>query len=252
MRPPMTDALPAMRMTPGECAEFVYRAGVATWDIGETQPVIRQLVALGAVRGDVLDAGCGTGWHSIEFARAGCTVTGVDVAPTAIDRARRNARKAGVAVDFVLGDVTELDGYEGRFDTVVDAKCYDNLTGTQDRHRYASALHCATKPGARLFMFGFGPGTVNGVHNHLLDEPDFETVLPAAGFDVTYVGTSTYQLLSKGYQPICGACPSRLPVGRMHIPVTEVHAVRRSPSMATLGNAREACQQAILNTNRRK
>jgi len=49
---------------------------------------------------------------------------------------------------------------------------------------------------------------------------------PTAGFTITYVGTTTYQLLSKGYTPICGACPPRLPVGRMHIPVTEIHAVR--------------------------
>jgi SAM-dependent methyltransferase len=217
-----------MQMGPGSFAEAMYRAGVATWDIGACQPVIRQLVATGIVRGEVLDPGCGTGWHSIEYARAGCSVVGIDVAPTAVGRARKNAQRAGVAVNFEQGDVTELGGYEGRFDTVVDSKLYDNLESTEARHGYVAALHRATRPGARLLMYGFGPGHVNGVHNHLLEEPDFETVLPAAGFTITYVGSTTFQLSSTGWTPICAACPRQLPGGLMHIPMTEVHATREA------------------------
>ena len=74
-------------------------------------------------------------------------------------------------------------------------------------------------------MYGFGPGQVNGFHNHFLDEPDFDTVLPAAGFSITYVGSTIYQLIVKDYKPLCAACPRQLPTDRMHIPVTEVHAV---------------------------
>ncbi|MDM1928253.1 class I SAM-dependent methyltransferase, partial [Mycobacteroides abscessus] len=88
---------------PGFFAELMYAVNAAPWDIGGPQPVIRQLVALGAVRGEVLDPGCGTGWHAIEYARAGCSVTGVDLAPTAIARARNNTRTAGVEAQFVLG-----------------------------------------------------------------------------------------------------------------------------------------------------
>ena len=76
-------------------------------------------------------------------------------------------------------------------------------------------------------MYGFGPGHVDGVHNHLLEEPDLESVLLAAGFAITYVGATTYQLVNRDYRPICTACPSELPDdGPIHIPVTEVHATR--------------------------
>ncbi len=34
-----------LRMGAAQIAELVYRAGLATWEIGEPQPVIRQLVA---------------------------------------------------------------------------------------------------------------------------------------------------------------------------------------------------------------
>lgn len=223
-----TTSVDETSLSPGQLAELMYRAGVAPWDIGECQPVIRQAVALGAIRGEVLDPGCGTGWHALEYARAGCSVTGVDVAPTAIEFARRNARAVGLDVRFEVGDATDLEQFEGRFDTVVDSKLYDNLESTEERLRYVTALHRATKPGARLLMFGFGPGEVNGVHNHLLDEPDVEVVLPTAGFDITYVGETTYQLAVTNYKPICDACPPGLPDGRLHIPMTEAHATRRA------------------------
>jgi SAM-dependent methyltransferase len=223
-------------MSPGQIAELVYRAGAATWDIGESQPIIRQLVALGTVKGNVLDAGCGTGWHAIESARGGCSVTGLDVAPTAIHRARTNARRAGVAVDFRQADVTTLEGVDGRFDTIIDCKLYDNLESTEDRLRYVRGLHRASRPQARLFMYGFGPGEINGFHNHFVDpngmvtigieEPDFESVLPAAGFTIGYVGPTTYQLRVEGYKPICRDCPPWLPDGRQYIPMTEIHATR--------------------------
>ncbi|MBE5505655.1 hypothetical protein E3G54_002963 [Mycobacteroides abscessus] len=56
---------------PGFFAELMYAVNAAPWDIGGPQPVIRQLAALGAVRGEVLDPGCGTGWHAVAVARGG-------------------------------------------------------------------------------------------------------------------------------------------------------------------------------------
>ena len=49
----------------------------------------------------VLDIGCGTGRHSIELARRGFRVTGVDISPGMLAVARKNADKAGVQVEFV-------------------------------------------------------------------------------------------------------------------------------------------------------
>ncbi|SIJ76784.1 Methyltransferase domain [Mycobacteroides abscessus subsp. bolletii] len=187
---------------PGFFAECMYAVNAAPWDIGGPQPVIRQLVALGAVRGEVLDPGCGTGWHAIEYARAGCSVTGVDLAPTALDD-------------------------EARFDTVVDSKFFDNLDSAEARGRYLRALHRAMKPDGRLFMYGFAAGHVNGFHNHELDGIDYETALNEAGFAVTYQGETTYRLTNPGYQPICNQCPRHLPPdGQIHIPMIEIHAVR--------------------------
>ncbi len=70
------------------------------WDIGGPQPVIQQLVAYGALRGEVLDPGTGPGHHAIHYASKGYATTGIDSSPAAIDRAKRNAQRAGVSVDF--------------------------------------------------------------------------------------------------------------------------------------------------------
>ncbi len=92
-----------------------------------------------------------------------------------------------------MADATNLEGFEGRFDTVVDSAFYhvfldDEATQT----RYAQALHRVTKPGARLFMFEFGRHNVNGVQFDGLPADNFERVLGAGGWRVDYLGTSTY------------------------------------------------------------
>ena len=148
------------------------------WDIGGPQPVIRQLAAVGAIKGEVLEPGCGSGHHAIYCAAQGYSVTGVEISPTALDRARRNAAAAGVTVDFQLADATQLDGFEGRFDTVLDCGLFHNIPSAA-WPSYMQALHRATRPGARTYMFEWAPGRLNGLSNPSpLHEEDFSAVLP--------------------------------------------------------------------------
>jgi SAM-dependent methyltransferase len=164
------------------------------WDIGGPQPVVKQLVALGAVRGEVLDPGTGPGHHAIYYASKGHSVTGIDGSEGALERARENARKAGVSVNFQLADAMKLDGLENRFDTVVDCAFYHTFSTDAELQRsYARALHRATKPGARLYMFEFGIGNVNGFRMpRSLSEDDFRQVFPDAGWEITHLGPTTY------------------------------------------------------------
>ena len=163
------------------------------WDIGGPQPVVQQLVAYGAVRGEVLDPGTGPGYHAIHYASQGYSATGIDGSPSAIERAKRNAERAGVQVDFQVADATKLDGFEGRFDTVVDSAFYHVLMGDESvQTRYAQALHRATKPGARLFMFEFSPHNVNGIQWTGIPADNFERVLGASGWCLDYLGGTTY------------------------------------------------------------
>ncbi|MCA2322547.1 class I SAM-dependent methyltransferase [Mycobacterium intracellulare] len=166
------------------------------WDIGGPQPVVQQLVALRAIKGEVLDPGTGPGHHAIYYASKGYSATGIDGSPGAIERARANAEKAGVSVNFEVADATKLDGFDGHFDTVVDCAFYHTFsTEPELRRSYAEALRRATRPGARLYMFEFGEHNINGFKMlRSLSESDFRDVLPDAGWDITYLGTTTYQV----------------------------------------------------------
>ena len=65
-----------------------YKTRTAPWVIGEPQPAIVDLERTGAIRGKVLDVGCGTGEHTILLTRLGYDVLGIDFAPRAVEPAR--------------------------------------------------------------------------------------------------------------------------------------------------------------------
>ncbi|GAT12935.1 class I SAM-dependent methyltransferase [Mycolicibacterium novocastrense] len=164
------------------------------WDIGGPQPAVQLLVAYGAVRGRVLDPGTGPGHNAILYASKGFQVTGIDVSPAAIDRAKLNADRAGVDVDFRVGDITALDGLDERFDTVVDSAVYHVFADDESaQSSYAAALHRVTNPGARLYMFEFGQFNLNGVPGEGLPADNFDRVLAPAGWRIDHLGTTSFQ-----------------------------------------------------------
>ncbi len=55
----------------------------------------------------ILDLGCGEGRHSIELARRGYIVKGVDISPVLIDAAKDRAARLGVPVEFEVADIRE-------------------------------------------------------------------------------------------------------------------------------------------------
>lgn len=66
----------------------------------------------------VLDLGCGAGVTSALLAQRGAIVTGIDVSPDSIARARQLAEHLGVSVAFVVGEMTPEQFPENTFDAV--------------------------------------------------------------------------------------------------------------------------------------
>jgi SAM-dependent methyltransferase len=67
----------------------------------------------------VLDVACGSGVVALTSARLGATVTGVDLTPELITRARENASIAGLDASFVEADVEALPLPDAHFDIVL-------------------------------------------------------------------------------------------------------------------------------------
>jgi ubiquinone/menaquinone biosynthesis C-methylase UbiE len=78
---------------------------------------IRPLLFTG-LSGRILDAGVGTGCN-IPFYPADARVTGVDLSPAMLARARKRADACGRAVDLQLMDVRRLDLPDDMFDAAV-------------------------------------------------------------------------------------------------------------------------------------
>ncbi len=73
---------------------------------------------LSQVHGRVLEAGIGTGINLTCYPQ-GIELTGIDVSPRMMERARERARRLGLPVDFRLMDVEHLDFPDASFDYVV-------------------------------------------------------------------------------------------------------------------------------------
>ena len=57
----------------------------------------------------VLDVGCGTGRHSLEFARRDYSVLGLDLSDELLAQGRQKADAEGLDVEFLHGDARYLD-----------------------------------------------------------------------------------------------------------------------------------------------
>jgi SAM-dependent methyltransferase len=136
----------------------MYRLGFTPWD-GHPIPQRVRAAAAAPQKGRALDVGCGTGDTSIFLAGQGWAVTGVDFVQHALERARAKAARAGVSVDFVRADVSQLDraGIGDGFRLIVDNGL---LHGLPDDVRDAYVRHLAriAAPDATLIIGAFPAG----------------------------------------------------------------------------------------------
>ena len=67
----------------------------------------------------MLDVGCGTGVVALTAARRGAAVTGLDLTPELVARAKENSAVAGLDIAWHQGDAEALPFPDGAFDIVV-------------------------------------------------------------------------------------------------------------------------------------
>jgi SAM-dependent methyltransferase len=138
---------------PGSGFESMYE-GVPPWDIGEPQPALRAAEEAGEIRGDVLDAGCGTGELSLYLASRGHRVLGLDGAPSAVRKARQKAQERGSSAEFMVGDALRLGALGRVFGAAVDCGLF-HVFDDAERAEYERGLRAVLAPEATLHLMCF-------------------------------------------------------------------------------------------------
>ncbi|MDO9409759.1 class I SAM-dependent methyltransferase [Patulibacter sp.] len=138
------------------------------WDDGDYAVTARDLhrLSVEAVRRagpqsgqPVLDLGTGTGNAALLAARTGARVTGVDLADRLLEEARGRAADAGLAIDFVHGDLHALPFADGSFDVALSVSAAVLVPGArQTAHELVRVL----RPGGHAVVVGWHEDSILG------------------------------------------------------------------------------------------
>ena len=125
-----------------------YQQGATPWDKGEPSPPLEAWLAGRQLSGRALVPGCGLGHDLARVTAAGIEATGLDIAPTAVERAR--AAYPQLADCFVLSDLFAPPAeWEGHFDWIFEHTCLCALPPSR-RGDYEQVVAPLLRPGGRL------------------------------------------------------------------------------------------------------
>jgi 2-polyprenyl-3-methyl-5-hydroxy-6-metoxy-1,4-benzoquinol methylase len=134
-------------MSDAEHWERRYREGDSPWDSGRPSTELQRVLAEEKIDPcRCIELGCGTGTNAVWLAQQGFDVTGVDISPLAIDRARERAAAAGVAVCWRVADVLDPPNLGEPYGFFFDRGCY-HVVRRDDVHSFLRTLDRITEPG---------------------------------------------------------------------------------------------------------
>jgi SAM-dependent methyltransferase len=139
-----------------------YRDGILPWDTGQPSSELQRVLRRNSIQPcRALELGCGTGTNSVWLAQQGFEVTGIDLAPLAVERAEQRAHAAGVKVHFVVADVLHLPDPGGPFGFFFDRGCY-HAVRLEAPEQYAPAVVRQLVAGGRGLILA---GNARGPHD---------------------------------------------------------------------------------------
>jgi SAM-dependent methyltransferase len=137
--------------------EFWEKAGPVLFHrprLEQTPEEIDKILDLVDIRpgGKILDLCCGVGRHSLELARRGFQVTGVDRTASYLKKARGIAKKENLKVKFVQADMREFVQDEA-FDLILNLyTSFGYFDDPADDRRAAENIYKSLKKGGRFLL----------------------------------------------------------------------------------------------------
>jgi len=105
--------------------------------------------------GSALDLGCGDGRNVLYLSATGWAVTGVDLSPVAIERAKAAASGKHLKAEFLVADLDALDLGQNRWDLL--SSIYMQDWHLKSRTNTFERMKRALKVGGLVVIEGFGP-----------------------------------------------------------------------------------------------
>ena len=129
------------------------RLGDTPWDKGEPAPPLVEFLERQTIRGRVLVPGCGAGHDVRLLAKRGAEVTGLDLAPAAVELAQSFPPESDER--YLCGDFCSLpQEFIGTFDYLFEHTCLCAIDPA-DRQAYARSAAAAVRPGGHLLAIFF-------------------------------------------------------------------------------------------------
>lgn len=135
--------------------EARYQTGDMPWEKGEASPGLVDFLAEHPAlpRGTVSVPGCGTGHDVRAWAAAGFSVSGFDLAPSAIRLAEERTKAAGLSATFALGDFLR-DEPPRQFDWLFEHTLFCAIQPLE-REAYVQAVLRWLKPGGQYLAVNY-------------------------------------------------------------------------------------------------
>lgn len=130
---------------------------VARWYASQTHKSLDRFIALARRVADevprgsrVLEVAPGPGYFAIELAKiGGYKITGLDISRTFVEIATRNARQAGLDIDFRLGNVSAMPFADQSFEFLVCTAAFKNFSEPAEALR---EMYRVLAPGGRALI----------------------------------------------------------------------------------------------------
>ena len=164
----------------------------APWDIGRPQPAFVRLADSGLLCGRVLDAGCGTGEHTLLAAAHGADAAGVDISPRAIAQAREKAAGRGLAVRFEVADALNLGPLGMAFDTVIDSGLF-HVFDDRGRVQYVTSLASVLRSGGTCYLMCFSDRQPGNFGPRRVRQDELTTAF-SDGWTITDIAAGTFEI----------------------------------------------------------
>ena len=101
----------------------------------------------------ILDLACGYGRFSIPLAAMGYMVVGIDITPIFIERAKEEAKRRNLNIDFRVGDMKSLPYEDNSFDSVICMwNAFSELAQDQDQIKAIAEIFRVLKRGGLAFV----------------------------------------------------------------------------------------------------